>query len=230
MPGDGCPKCSKSTAQRPAVSTVSEALIESIAVPEQYKDSHWNEKIIREDYLGLAESPGFNSYLQKLSRVHEIFAGGDIPRQSLIVMAPRRFGKITWAYACMRQALDHGYTVSPLLDNTQYLRLNVLCSERPNSRYIKKLGYQIEDIDFADVVFITVDKANWACSFRTIDALIDKRSRLGKPTFVISRFSMVEMTRSDSFDNAATGIVDITRRNNIVRYPSIIECSSKPHR
>lgn len=227
MPG-GCPKCGKESGTRQVVTEVTPEIIQSAAIPEQYKDVYWDEKRIRADYENMLQNPAFVSYVSKLSRVYDIFAKGGIPKQSLIVMAPRRFGKVTWAYSCMKQALAHGYSVAPMLDNTQYLRLNVLCSERPNSRYIRKLGYQIEDVDFADVVFITVDKCNWAGSFRTFDALIDKRMRMGKPTFVISRFSLMEMSRADVFSDSVAGVVDISRRNNTVKYPSFIECQVKP--
>lgn len=226
----GCPKCGKQSGMRPQSVEITDEIIFNHAIPDQYKDVYWNESIIRSDYQGLADNRGFQAYLAKLAKVYDIFAKGGIPKQSLLVMAPRRFGKVTWAYSCMKQAIAHGYSVAPLLDNTQYQRLNVLCSERPNSRYIKKLGCQIEDVDFADVVFLTVDKANWAGAFRTLDSLIDKRTRIGKPTFIISRFSMIEMTRSDPFDNVAAGFIDTARRENLVKYPSIIECSAKPHR
>lgn len=229
MPG-GCPKCGKECGTRQVVQDVTPEVIQHMAIPEQYKDAYWNEEIIRADYEGLLQNYAFTSYVAKLSRVYDIFSKGGIPKQSLIVMAPRRFGKVTWAYSCMKQSVMHGYSVAPLLDNTQYLRLNVLCSERPNSRYIKKLGYQIEDVDFADVVFITVDKCNWAGAFRTLDALIDKRTRMGKPTFVISRFSLIEMSRADMFNDSVSGIVDTSRRNNTIKYPSFIECAAKPRK
>lgn len=227
MPG-GCPSCGRKNDSRPEQIAVTEEILLDHSIPEQYKGIMWNETILRKDYQTLNESAGFNAYVSKLSRVYDIFEKGGIPKTSIVIMAPRRYGKMTWAYSCMQQALIHGYSVAPMLDNTQYSRLNILCSERPNSRYIRRLGYQIEDVDFADIVFMTVDKMNWAGAFRVFDSLIDKRTRLGKPTFIISRFSMIEMTRADSFDDAAAGFVDTSRRNNILKYPTIIECAAKP--
>ena len=104
---------------------------------------------------------------------------------------------MTWAYSCMQEALKHGHSVMPIIDNTQFKRLNIISSDRISSKFLKNMKYTIDDYLAADVVFMTVDPDNFQSSYRTIDSLLSKRARLGLPTFVLSRYTIAQMSLLD---------------------------------
>ena len=222
MPGKGCPSCGKIKGSVKPVVEVTEGLIKNLCIPDQYVGVTWNEEKLREDYPQFSSNKSFEHYVRALAKIYDRFTHGVIPYQSAFIIAPRRMSKLTWAYACIQQGLKHGFTVAPILDNTQYHRISVLSSQKPDSAYLRKFNYSIEDIENADVLFLTVDKANYHGSIRVFDSIIDKRTRIGKPVFILSRMPLIELTKGDYY--SATGLVDRERRNNILKYPAFIEC------
>lgn len=206
LPG-GCPTCGKTSVfeQVPEV-PLTEAKLSYVCIPGYYKDQKWDKETFLSTHKDAPSQVLLERYAENLQRILAIFTSGGIPNKSFFVIAPRGMSKVTWAFSCMTEALKHGHTVMPMIDNTQFKRLNIISSDRISSKFLKNIGYTIDDYLVADVVFLTIDPDNFQSSYRTVDSLLSKRSRLGKPTFVISRFSIEQMSLLD-YENTFSSVV-----------------------
>lgn len=199
---EGCPECGKVLQTAHAVAAeVTPAQQKSLGIPEYYQDKIWDKTILEKSYVNASSDMLFQKYTTQLTRIYDMFAAGRIPQKSFIVIAPRNSGKLVWAYSCIKQALAHGYTATPIIDNTQLKRLNIISSDRISSKFLKQVPYSIEDFLYSDVVFLTIDPDNFQTSYRTIDSIINKRARCGKPTFILSRYSLSQMSLLDYTDS-----------------------------
>ena len=138
----------------------------------------------------------FNRYTAQLDKINSIFSEGLLPHKSAIIMAPAGYSKMTFAYSCMQRAVAAGFKVAPLLDTGELKRVLILASERVNYRINGSMSY--EEYIEADVCFVTVTKMyTRADAYEVIEELFDRRSRKGLSTFIISRFSIEEMSKND---------------------------------
>lgn len=183
------------------VPAVTEQVKSNTDIPDFYKGNTWSKKVFLDSHKDSLAVSTLERYAELLTRIHNIFSSGKIPGKSFMIYASNGMGKLTWAYSCMQEALKHGYTVMPIIDNTQYKRLNIISSDRMTSKYLKQIPYSIDEYNNADVVFITIDPDNFQGSYRTIESLLSKRTRLGKPTFILSRFSTAQMSLLDYGDS-----------------------------
>ncbi len=218
----GCPDCNKvkEISGNPAVE-VTEEVLDQYKVPKFYRASKWNSKVLSEAYPELATHRTFRDYISQLDKIYESFKSGNIPSQSVFIIAPPRRGKQVFAFSCMQAAINHGYACAPVLDSSEWRRLNLLATERPTSKELKTFGCTLEQVLNADILFLTVDKDNFSGAYRAIESLIDKRSRRDKPTIVISRYSLEQMSFLD-YDDNFKHIVDKTRRLNQLKYVGLI--------
>lgn len=205
----GCPDCGKSRENQTQniPEQLPDEVCESVCIPDYFKGIKWDKQIFLNSHKDEYAVSSLERYAEILTRMHNIFSSGNIPNKSCLITAHGGMGKLTWAYSCMQEALKHGHTVMPILDNTQYKRLNIISSDRISSRYLKQYSFTIDKYNNADVVFLTIDPDNFQGSFRTVESLISKRSRLGKQTFIISRFSSAQMSILDydhSFESTLT--------------------------
>lgn len=219
----GCPKCGKtvSLGNKGSV-TVTAELLEKNTIPAEYNDILWDRKILESSHVNKMGYENFLNYSEQLTRIFEIFHRGELPQQSAIIIADRGMGKMTLAYTCMKQALEHGYTVCPLMDNTQIKRINELSSDNPRSYALYKQP-RIEDVLYSDCLFITVDKDRYSTALRTIESVMDKRARLSLSTMVITRYSLSSMSQFEKKDSYLS-LQEPTRRFNNKKFPSIISC------
>jgi hypothetical protein len=219
---DGCPSCGK--VRHFGVSGTSVAPVDSVAtsviIPESYKSIEWNKDILIQSHPDRKDDKRFKRYVEQLDKLCSIFMLGNIPQTSLIIIAPPKYAKVTLAYSCIKCAISNGMSVLPLLDNTQLKRINVLSAERPRSEYLRDLPTMTE-VTTLDVLFMTVDKDNYSSSFKTMESVLDKRSRYGKPTIIISRYTLQEMDAYD-YNQSWRSMVDVTRFNNKYKYPAIL--------
>lgn len=219
----GCPKCGKkpSLGKKGDV-VVTTTLLEKNVIPAEYNDIRWDINELKVTHPSKCSDKSFLHYCDQLTKIFGIFDEGLLPTQSAIIIGRRGMGKMTLAYTCMRQALQHGYTVCPILDNTQIKRINALSSDNNRSYYLYKVP-SIDDIVYSDVLFITVDKDNYSTALRTIESVMDKRARLGLSTFILSRYSLDMMTQFEKKDTYLS-LIDPTRKYNSKKYPVIIKC------
>lgn len=219
----GCPDCGKTLGLGAKGSVVvTTELLEKHIIPIEYQDILWDRKILEGSHGLKLDSPDFKVYCDQLTRIYEIFQKGELPQQSAIIIAERGMGKLTLAYTCMKQALSHGYSVCPILDNTQIKRINELSSDNVKSYALFKQP-KIEDLLYSDVAFITVDKDRYTTALRTIESIIDKRARLGNATFVLTRFGLDAMSQFEKRDSYKT-LLETTRSYNNKKFPAIIQC------
>ncbi len=222
-----CPECGK---QYKASANVllevkpSEEFIQSakeLSIPDFYIGKTWNAERLRKDNQDIIGDLTFQRYIQQLSKIHDIFSDGRIPNKSGIIIAPPRMSKMLWAYSCMQQALEHGYTVNWLLDTIELKRLLVLAGDKPDYKLYNKISY--DDYIMADVCFITVTKTEYRYdSYSTILEIIDRRSRKGLSTFVISRFDLKQLARRD-YDKHFLAIRDYNGHDNDLKFPVIVQ-------
>lgn len=199
----GCPSCGKEPEQAcVVVEEISEKVLDKFNVPTYYQGIIWSKATMLESHPNSQNDPVFKRYIDFMDKVHSIFNYGKIPGKSLLIISGHTMGKLTWAYSCMQKAIQYGHTVAPVIDNTQFKRLSIISSDRISSKYLKKINFTIEDYLYADIVFMTIDPDNFQGSYRTVDSLISKRSRNGKTTIILSRFSLEQMSILDYTDSA----------------------------
>lgn len=193
----GCPSCGKTAQFSTESRTVSDDVLDAVAIPDYYKGNIWSRDTLIKTHPDVTAKTKLEHYATTLTRIHDIFSSGSIPNKSFMVMASPGMGKLTWAYSCMQEALKHGHIVVPIIDNTQFKRLSIISSDRMNSKFLKTLNYTIEDYLNADVMFMTVDPDNFQSAYRTISSLLNKRARAGKSTFILSRYSLEQISLVD---------------------------------
>jgi len=219
---NGCPKCGKKLALgNKGNVVVTEELLETNAIPKEYIDIQWDIDELKSSH-GFINDAKFNNYCDQLTKIYNVFNSGLLPQQSAIVIAGRGMGKMTFAYMCMKSALSNGYSVCPVLDNTQIKRINELSADKPKSWNMYKLP-SIEEIINSDVLFITIDIDNYSSALRTIESVMLKRARVGRSTIILSRYSLDSMSMFDKKNSYMT-LVDNTRSYNNKKYPVIISC------
>ena len=218
----GCPDCGKvfSLGKKGSVK-VSAEMLDKALIPKEYLSVLWDREILESQHPQKLSEESFKHYVDQLTKLYGIFASGRIPDQSAIIIAERGMGKMTLAYVCMRLALENGYSVCPLLDNTQIKRINELSADKPNNYYLYQMP-KIEEIIGSDVLFMTVDKDRYSTALRTIESIIDKRARRSLSTFVITRFSLETMSQFEAKNSYFT-LQDFTRSFNNKKYPIIIK-------
>ncbi len=222
MPG-GCPSCGKTRefSGNPAVAMTEEAQ-KSASIPQYYWDQEWNAETLKASLPELRNHRTFSQYVDQLDKVYNVFKSGQIPRRSALVVAPPRRGKLIWAFSCMKQAMKHGYKIVPLLDTSEWRRLNIIATERAYIKDMSLYGCTMEDVIAADVVFLTVDKDNFKGAYRAIESLLDKRQRRGRPTIIISRYSPAQISILD-YDDDFRQAFDKTNQLNPLKYLGLVE-------
>ena len=228
-----CPECEREPVQESInldkAENVGEFVkkINNTMIPSKYHGVFWRKETLELDnsaklskYNGIDyDDRLFIRYAEQLEKINAIFADNRIPHKSAIIIAPAGYSKITFAYSCMQRALNAGFTVAPLLDTGEVKRALILASE--NTRY-KINGYlSYDDYIMADVMFVTVTKLyTHNEAYQIIQELIDRRSRKGLSTFILSRFSLAEMSKADrnqSFEAIKKESADE------FKYPAIIQ-------
>ena len=221
-----CPECGRQWGKKPQSQKTEEEKYEAVKVaesrdiPKEYIGVEWSRELLEKDKKKIVNDLNFRRYCNQLEKIHDLFSNGFVPNKSAIIMAPPGYSKVTWAYSCMQQALESKHSVTWLLDTIEVKRLLVLASENPRYRLYNKINY--DDYIMSDVCFITVTKTEYnADSFKVIQEILDRRSRKGLATFVISRFDLADMSRHD-YKHHFKAIMDLQGNQNPLKYPAII--------
>lgn len=228
FPDKECPRCglkpTKGTLNLERKENVQEFVkrIDEFGVPAQYRGIVWNSEVLLKSKREKANDLMFKKYVEQLDKINNFFTKGLLPPKSAIIIAPAGYSKMLFAFSCMQRALDNGFTVAPFLDTIELKRALILCGENPSYKINKAVSY--EDYVMADVCFVTVTKLKaheWA--FEVIEELLDRRSRKGLATFVISRFGLCDISRRDysnQFDVISTAF-----SKDEMKYPAVIKYS-----
>lgn len=221
-----CPECGllpKSSKIKETVQDISQISdkIDSLKIPKFYLGKNWSAEMFWSSHENRRRDKLVCNFLDQMEKVHTMFKNGTIPQRSAIFIAPADYSKLIFAHSCMQYALKYGYTVAPILDTLELKRLFILSSEKPNHTY---LGLNYEDYINADILFFTVTKTEYRrAAYSVIVELLDKRSRRGKCTIGISRYTVYELSHwdvSNDFRQILKPINDI----DLLKTPAIISC------
>lgn len=194
--------------------------IDGFGVPAQYRGVAWNAEILKKSFRDKQNDMLFQKFVSQLEKVNDFFVRGMLSPKSAIIIAPAGYSKTTFAFSCMQRALDNGFTVAPFLDTIELKRLLTLAGEKPSYRMFKQVSY--DDYIMSDICFVTVTKLpqhEWA--YDVIQELLDRRTRKGLSTFILSRFSLNEISktdRSNQFD-----VISTANSNDNYKYPAVIK-------
>lgn len=193
--------------------------IEDTGIPGKYKGVLWQSELLQHSFPELDSDLNFSRFVNQLDKVHKVFSSGVISSKSAIIIAPAGYSKMTFAYSCMQKALDNGLTVAPLLDTVELKRLLVLAAERPYYKLYNKVDY--DSYVQSDVCFVTVTKLEQrAWAYEAIQELLDRRSRLGLGTFVMSRYDLSEISKNDRSEQFSA--ITTASSKDDYKYPAII--------
>ena len=199
--------------------------IDRLIIPKWYVKREWNKDIVIRDNPKYRHDPKFNRLVEQMDRAHQTFKEGRNVGISGIFVAPRKFSKMTWAYSCLQLAQANGLKTVPIMDTQQIKRFITINEQRPLAVKDEDFGCSYEEFIMADIVIMTVTKSYYyRDASQVIDLVLDMRSRYGKPTIVISRFNMKEITEFDR-KGLFNSLIDVEGRENGMRYPAIIEFS-----
>lgn len=225
FPDKVCPVCGrepvKQTVNLEQMENVDEFVqkIDNFGVPPQYRGIFWDSGELLRMHPELETNLMFKRFVSNLEKINTVFANGLLSPKSAIIIAPAGFSKMTFAYSCMQRALNNGFTVAPFLDTIELKRLLVLAGENPNYKLFGNVDY--DEYIMSDVCFVTVTKMRqreWA--YEVLQELIDRRERKGLSTFIISRFSLAEISRRDR--SSQFEVISTAKTKNNVKYPAVI--------
>lgn len=217
--GRECPVCHRiQKAEVPVEKTSFGLKYDNFIIPSEYQSETWDrEKAIKTNN----NSPDFINYVNELNNIHETFKKGRKPTGSYIVISPSGTSKKTWAYSCMKYALEKGLTVAPLLDTLEYKRLSLLSAERPKFKMFNKINF--DEYLMADVVFLSVIKDEYCTeAYGPILTILDRRDRLGLPTIILSSFKLEILAKRD-FTKSFMDLVELGEIKHSNKFPALIE-------
>lgn len=220
-----CPSCGK-PARRKSFNLEDEKhaseFIEKVSItdiPERYMGVIWDSEILKESKSEKENDFSFKSFVEQLEKINGVFAGGQVLAKSAIIIAPAGYSKMVFAYSCMQHAATAGFSVAPILDTVELKRFLTLAGDNPQYKLYNKLTY--EDYIMSDVLFVTVTKLpahEWA--YQSVEEILDRRTRKGLSTFVISRFSLAEISKKD-YSNQFSAIA-LAMSADSMKYPAVI--------
>lgn len=176
---------------------------ENLNIPKHYIGKEWSKSILLEDKKNDKNKNMLNQLAGIMETVHNKFANGEIPSRSVLIVAPPRYSKVTWAYSCMQLAQAKGLSVAPLLDTVELKRFMLIAADKPFHELYNLIDY--ESYLTADVCFVTVTKTfKNQEAYQVILDLLDSRSRKGLPTYIISRYGIDVLAKWDSRGHFST--------------------------
>lgn len=224
IPG-GCPRCGKDSNKVRDILTTKhekEKFIKNCSyklIEEEYIGVDWDSTTLINSHPELEKDNLFIKFVMSLEKMHDLYAKGTIPRKSVFIYAPAKFSKCILAYSIMQHCISNNIEVAPFLDTIDVKRLLTLGADNPNYKY---LGFSYDRYINSTVCIVSVTKLEkYTESLPVIQELISKRSRLGLPTIVLSRYNL-EQISSDALDSDWTSLVETSSTANRLKYPVIL--------
>lgn len=211
FPDKVCPSCGREPRRLNLTSLPEKSVVRfvestrHIKIPEEYVGLEWSADVFWRNHSDKVNSDGskdrlLDHYVTQLQKIHDIFASGKLPGKGAIIVAPSTYSKVVWAYSCMQHALNNNYKVAPLLDTLEVHRIIVLGAENPKYKLYGEIDH--DEYFMNDVMFITVTKTEYRkSSYSVIQEVLDRRSRKGFSTFVISRYPLEVLSQWDKTGN-----------------------------
>lgn len=224
MPG-GCIACGMDSLEHGAekVASLDPVLLQQYQIPERYLYTEWDEEQLLLSHENMKDNSIFINYCKTLTNYVGRLRSGDMPKSSLIICSDRGFGKRTFVYSCMKECIKYGRKIVPIIDTTEYRRLIILSTEKIYSKSLNKLSCTLEEVNTCDILFLTVDLANYKNCLKTVESVCERRSRMGKPTIITSRYSIKEMSLLDYYGDSE-GFVNRKDTVDMYKFPRMIVC------
>lgn len=220
---EGCPKCGKKISNLNIPEPKKEAFITKSRfheIPDNYIGRIWSKDLLLSNNAGRG-GLRFANFVESLDKLHEKFIEGNIYGKSVFISAPSKTSKTVFAYSCMQHALKSGLTVAPLMDTLEAKTLLVNSAYKPEYKIHKFITY--DDYITRDILFLAVTKTDYYTdAFTTCLDVMSRRSRMGLPTFIISKFSLKEISQ-DSVDNNISQLINVQSGEDPLKYPVILE-------
>lgn len=225
---NGCPDCGK-VFNDIVVSKVSFDVTDdylSNLIPEYYRGREFNQELLIDSHREFESDKSLIKYCKVLLNIQNIFKQGDVPKRSMIVISPPRFGKTIWSMSCNQIAHSNGKKTFPILDTRQLKRFLTMAVEKPKSDYIRGLSYSYEDFINADVVFVVIakDESRYG-AYLVMEQVLDMRGRNGKITYFLSEYSLRTLTYYDN-DKTFKNLISDSKSGDNCKYPILLEYSS----
>lgn len=195
----GCPSCGKQKGflANEQDGNITRKDLNDLSIPLHYYNNRWDKNILINDKYEYADDQHFMNYIQQLDTCYKIIDEGGLPKISALVCAPQVYGKTTWANNCLIRAKERGYKVPPIIDTMQIRRMSLLNTEKPNKDN-KYLGYSFNQYIESDLMVLMVTRSSeFVYAYETIVNILDIRSRMSKPTLIISDRSLRELSSFD---------------------------------
>lgn len=221
---NGCAKCGKDSKKLNIEESKKETFITKArysSVPDQYIGKVWSKMVLTDNNPKRSSDFTFVRFCDSLEKLHNKFMDGEFYNKSVFISAPSKMSKSILAYSCMQFALRSGLTVAPILDTLEVKRLLVSSSFNDKFKINKFITY--DDYITRDIVFIMVTKTDYYTdAFTTILDLLSRRSRMGLPTFILSKFTMKDISQ-DSVDKEIKQLTEVFSGEDPLKYPVILE-------
>lgn len=221
----GCPSCGVDSLKLNIPLDKKERFITSCrfkSIPDIYIGKLWSSDVVLNSNPDRAKDLKFKDYVKALNKINNTFIEGKFYHKSLFISAPSKMSKTVFACSCMQIAQKHGYTVAPFLDTLEVKRLLVLSSENPSFKLYGWIDY--DKYITSDVLFLSVTKTDYfSDSLTIILEILSRRSRMGLPTYILSKFTLKEISQN-CIDKDYMQLVDSSSAySNDLKYPVIIQ-------
>lgn len=219
---EGCPKCGRDSNRVVIPQKKKEVFIrkcEYNLIEEEYVGLIWDKESLVMTHPELSKDNNFIVFAERINKMHEAYKNGLVPRKSAFICAPAKMGKATLAYSMMQFAIANGVSVAPFLDTIDLKRLLTLGADNPNYKY---LGFSYDKYINSTLCIVSVTKLEkFTEALAVINEILSKRSRLGLPTIILSRYNLKDISK-DCLDNDYTSLVESSPSANRLKFPVII--------
>lgn len=211
----GCPRCGRTLRSAVAVRSI-HLDIPANVIPIAYQEKLWERPQEVEKLL-----PKFRDFDATLEKVLNKFLAGEVPKFSMFIASPVKYGKHFFGYSCMQTALAQGFSVAPMFSTSDWRRVYRVSQMNPMYKLYDK--YRWDSLVTLDVVFIVVDNSEDRFDvIRLLKDVLDTRARMNLSTFIISDYKLEDLT--PKWDEKSYHLIynpDPTR--DFLRYPVIIQ-------
>ena len=180
-------------------------------IPDYYRENLWDKSILLSQYENTEHLIDYADKLDIL--LNKIKKDGRI-YNAVAIVAPRGMSKMTWGYTVMQTLEEQKRPTVPLLDTFEVFKILQNADKSGGNKY--------SDFITTPLLMVTTTKGELhKYNFDCIDLLLDKRSRLGLDTIILSRYTLYEMASRDR--RRLNNIQEDSTFKNPQRYLSIIQ-------
>ena len=223
LPG-GCPSCGIDSSKLNIEEPKKEEFITKSrynSIPDHYIGKVWSKSVLLDNSPERSKDFSFTRFADNLEKFHNKFVNGEFYGKSVFISSPSKTSKTILAYSCMQFASKIDLSVAPIIDTLELKRL--LINSAYNNKFKINRFITYDEYITKDIVFLLVTKSDYYTdAFTTLIDILSRRSRMGLPTFILSKFSLKEIAQ-DSVDRNIGQLTSPFPGEDPLKYPVIIE-------